>query len=159
MRVSQPRARAFNWSIPSQPWRSWNGKTSLQALPPVCARRAPYRAAGYEALAPFAAIELPGAPACDSQAVVLGERFQKAFEVVLIHRDVRVDVDEDVGLDGQRREPCVECADDRRSALALPFLGESHDTDPFGFFGEPRRHLRRRVRRPVLDDEPLGRNA
>ena len=135
----------------------FEGQHVLKAFPPVRAGRAPHRAARHEALPPVVAVQLPGAAAGDPEPVVLDEEDKEALEVGLAHRHVGIDVHHDSGSPFDRRDPGLEGAHDRPSALARAGVRDADHGDPGRVSLEGVGHRGRVVGRAVLDDDPLGR--
>ena len=101
--VRQPWTFALNTSIASHPIRSSSGRTSRRQLSAIGPRRPPDDArARLMAHRPDAVLLEELGTARDAELRVAAERGEEPFEVVGRHRDVRVELDDDVGRDVER---------------------------------------------------------
>ena len=109
----------------------------LQARPTIRARRAPDGIAASCACAPRRRSRLVGAAAGHAQRVIVGrEGGHEALEVVGLHRDVGVELDDDVWrVVARARKPLMDRIDDGAAPVEL---GRRYrdDADPVELFGE-----------------------
>ena len=130
-----------------------------EALTPVRSSCAPYCSAGHKPGTPDAVGFLPCGSAGDAESGIVLERAKKHVEVLGPHRDVGIDVDNDVRQGVQVCDAGLDGSHDWGAALAGPFLEGVESGDPGMRGGDRTCDVRRPIPGTVLDNDPPARST